>query len=360
MPKELIEIESLTVEGEGLGKDKKGQPHFIPFSIPGEKFVVSEGLLERKGSGSLDRVSPVCPVFHACGGCDYLHIDYPRQLIEKMKLLEFYFKKSGLPLDRVQPIRPSPSPLFYRNRVHLKVEADRLGFYKRKTHELVDVEKCFLAHPKLNEALYQIRKEQEMLEHKSLELGLEGDAVVKRWDCLQGESGFRQVNGAQNDFLKASLQEKIQQSSPQKVLELYCGNGNLTFSYLDHVETVLAVDSSRNAIDEARRQGKEKLTFLVEEINAALIAKLSSSFLNQMDTVVLDPPRLGMGPLICNFLFPKVKNIFYVSCSLVSFCRDAKLLQERGFLIQWVQPIDMFPQTRHLELLAAFQKNDSF
>ena len=136
------------------------------------------------------------------------------------------------------------------------------------------------------------------------------------------------------------------------MLELYCGDGNLTFAYRPHEGRIIAVDSSRAAIEKAHKLDDgigAGIEFLQMHIDGTLAGKLPADFKNEYDTLILDPPRGGTD--LTSHVHRNVKNIIYVSCSPSTFVRDVRSLEE-GFSFETIQAIDMFPQSRHVELVA--------
>ncbi|MCD6320327.1 MAG: 23S rRNA (uracil(1939)-C(5))-methyltransferase RlmD [Candidatus Desulfofervidaceae bacterium] len=167
-----IKIEKLVFGGWGLGK-YKGKVVFVPYVLPEE--VVEVALTKEKKnyafarlieiiSPSPERQSPPCPYFTVCGGCDYQHIPYSLQTEVKQKLFQEEFTRlTGLEItELLKPMFPSPSHLFYRNRVQLKVEREgykiKIGFYKRDSRELVAVDKCLLAEKLINQTISALQE----------------------------------------------------------------------------------------------------------------------------------------------------------------------------------------------------------
>jgi 23S rRNA (uracil1939-C5)-methyltransferase len=139
----------------------------------------------------------------------------------------------------------------------------------------------------------------------------------------------------------------------QSVLELFAGSGNFTEPLSRLGATVLAVELQEEAV----RKLKSFESVVVYERNLfhQKDVETLASELPDYSVLFLDPPREGC-PHLKSFLLPKLQQVYYVSCDLESFVRDAKQLQRASFVLQSVQPVDMFPQTPHIELLAKFQR----
>ncbi len=148
----------------------------------------------------------------------------------------------------------------------------------------------------------------------------------------------------------------------EKVLELYCGDGNLTFSYLPYVDRVVACDASEPALEVARAERERveptppyRTTFLTSAVGPRTLGKAPPDFRSAYDTLVLDPPRAGIGSTLRAFLHPNLRTILYVACSPTAFSVDVQVLRKDFSLVEIV-PIDMFPQTHHVELVARFER----
>lgn len=250
--------------------------------------------------------------------------------------------------EQVKEPMGAKNPLGYRSRVQLHRGPDGFGFYQRNTHKVIPVDHCEVAHPKISARM-------ENLDSKtgSIELFLDeaGEVQVSH---RRGDNPFSQVNPEQNEVLRRKVSEAMEGSS--QVLELYSGSGNLTGAYADQVRSVFAFEGDEKAVEEARKRwGREGVMFVADNIDAGLARKLPTGFREQYDTLLLDPPRQGTGFDLGELVHENLKRICYVSCSPISFSKDVQSLKEH-FRFQSVQIIDMFPQTRHMELLAVFSR----
>ena len=161
-----LHIERLVYGGKGLGRHNN-MVVFVPDVITGEKVLVevrtrkkdyAEAELIEIIKPSPHRITPACPIYHECGGCQWMHMDYPFQVQAKREVVAETLKR-GLKTEdiAVPPLIPSSTPLNYRQRVQFKVQYEngsyQIGYYKRETHQLVDVDECLLLRPLLNKAL---------------------------------------------------------------------------------------------------------------------------------------------------------------------------------------------------------------
>lgn len=363
-----IEIKRVGLEGQGVGYDEEGNIYFVPQTLPGDHVRVGFGTLKKYRdatllevlSTSLQTVKSECKYFHQCGGCDWLNWKYEEQLKAKEEILRHVLERGTLTPEKFLPMLGAKNTLGYRNRIQLKARGKEIGFFKRHTHDIIDLESCAVAHPKLNAHLAKMRATRTFDKPTRVELFInESGEVVESLDAQSGAQGFAQINDEQNENLKNLLKKHIEESNSKQVLELYAGDGNLTFAYLPLVKQVLAFDFSAPAIQTARERrdalGEEgkKVSFFKDMVDAKLKAKLPEDFVKSYDTIVLDPPRSGAGDFLDKFLHANVKTIIYVSCSPVAFSQDVQAFK-KDFKLEQIQPIDMFPQTRHIEFVAKF------
>ncbi len=167
MKKFEVLIESVGFKGYGVARIH-GKVVFIPYTMTGdrawievieEKKNYSKGRLIQILNPSPWRTNPLCTRFGSCGGCHWQHIDYSRQCKIKKEILEDLLKRIG----RLKEIPPpsvihSPQPYGYRVRVQLKAKGKRLGYYQEKSHRVVDIQTCPIAHPLINQLLSIIRE----------------------------------------------------------------------------------------------------------------------------------------------------------------------------------------------------------
>src|SRR5213592_994334 len=161
-----LRIEDVAFGGNGVAR-QQGKAVFVPYTIEGEivsaeivrekkQFAEAE-LVEVKRS-SPDRVAPKCPYFGRCGGCAYQHIDYQHQLAIKWRQLRDALQRIGKLKDiPMRPIIPSPRPYAYRNRITVHAQDGVIGFFRRDSHTLLDIERCPISRDEVNRALAELR-----------------------------------------------------------------------------------------------------------------------------------------------------------------------------------------------------------
>lgn len=334
-----LRIERLVYGGDGLGF-VSGMPVFVPMTVPGD--LIECGLVKRSrgfATGRLlrvierspNRVLPKCGHFGRCGGCQWQHIDYASQLLWKQLILEEQLIRIGkIKEPNVLPSIPSPKIWNYRSRIKLHKGADGgLGFYAMGTHDLIEIKECLIA---------------------------DTDAVRRVPEF------FTQVNIEQNENLKTEIAGIVKALAPRNVLELYCGSGNLTFPLCGLVEEITAGDSDRDAVSYA-----EKLALKKKVANVRFICQPAKAVMNHaaknmkgLELLIVDPPRNGCMEIIEGTLRLRPEHIIYVSCNPSTLARDVGSLVKGRYELVSSQPIDMFPQTFHIEsinLLSVRTKN---
>src|SRR6266446_9314159 len=161
-----LKIEDVAFGGKGVARDE-GKAVFIPFTIDSER-VTAKIVREKKQfaeaelveliDSSPHRVPPECPYFGRCGGCSYEHMSYAQQLKTKMRQVEQAMRRIGrLTEPAMRPMVASPLPYGYRNRITVHAQDEIVGFYRRDVHQLMDIERCPIAMPEVNDSLTQLR-----------------------------------------------------------------------------------------------------------------------------------------------------------------------------------------------------------
>lgn len=349
-----LTIEKLIHGGSGVGTFE-GKKIFVPFTAPGDVVEAritkdhgnfAEAELVRVISASTERVSPLCPVFGRCGGCQWQHLSYASQLKWKRAIVVESLNRIGkLELksaeELVLPTQASPKQWHYRNRIQLHVRQEKVGFYAPKTNEVVEFSECFIAHEQLNAELNE----------KRVEISQRDRGIQLR---LDESTFFTQVNTEQNEFLRSELMAWVKTLPHQKVLELYAGGGNFTFALAEAAQEVIACDIDVQAINLAKKRQSELKTAENIQFEAVSSEKLVEKLQKQrisLDGVVLDPPRKGASEVLPQVVQLQPQWMIYISCDPATFARDIKGLALAGYHLKKVQPLDMFPQTFHVEVM---------
>lgn len=387
LPNKIAEGLRLTLTGiahggEAIGRHK-GEVVFVAGGIPGEEISVDlyrerpgllRGTIRDVLLPSSHRVTPPCPYFGYCGGCQWQHIAYGRQLALKARIVAEQLQHiGGLSDPAVCETLASPKQWHYRN--HVRFSAGRhghLGFTRPRSHRFLAVDRCLIAHPKINDVLHLVQGRGSGLHQVVMRVGentgnfllyppleLPHRSTVSHTELheqLLGHrfyvslSSFFQVNTVQAERLARLVIERLALTGREVVIDAYCGVGTFAILLAEHARRVIGVEESSSAIKNAKRNAAESanVSFVAAKTEDAL-PKLAE----QVDAVVLDPARAGCAPAVIDALARlHPAKIVYVSCDPATLARDLRLLCQCGYRLAEVQPVDMFPQTYHIESVA--------
>lgn len=406
-----LRLTAMAHGGSALGRHE-GQVIFVPYAIPGE--LVRVEILESRArwararllevlEPSDHRVEPPCPYFgpDQCGGCHFQHIDYEAQAELKREIvIDQLARVGGVHAANVHQIIGAAEPWEYRNHAQFSVSPEgRLGFLTMDTHHVVPVEECLILDPLLDELWVALDMEWPQLRHLSLRCGsatgdqmavfeldhyedfdievdipvscvillADGEAVVLMGNAYLTEhvagrdyrisaASFFQVNTAGAEALVHLVRETLSPSGDDVLVDLYCGVGLFGLALADQVGRVIGIEADSSAASDFRQnaQGLD-LVSLFEGKAQAILAKLQ----DRVDLMVLDPPRSGAGNNVIDEITRLgPRRIAYVSCDPATLARDARHLTERGYFLRKVQPVDLFPQTYHVESVSLFVRED--
>lgn len=377
-------IESLSNLGMGIGR-VDGWVVMVPFVIPGERVRArifrnfqnySDADLVEVLEASPDRVEPQCPLFTRCGGCQYQHISYARQLREKTGQVEDLLKKLGGIEHPVELAHGSPETYHYRSKItphYNRPERDGsqpIGFlqYGRR-NQIIDVELCPIATKAINEALPEARAEARRAGGKKrrqrggtllMRDVLEGvvndpqEIVSERVGSLtfQFKAGeFFQNNPFILPEMVAHVAREASAEGARYLVDAYCGVGLFALSTAKSFESVAGVEISEPAVRWAQANckisGIHNVRFVIGKAEAIFNGL---KFPADETAVVIDPPRKGCDASFREQLMAfRPQRLVYVSCDPATQARDLKEFIEGGYQITRVQPFDLFPHTRHIE-----------
>lgn len=344
-----VRIDRINRFALGVAESPYG-PVRVPCTLPGEEVRIrlltrKHGIWEAELSEVIHpsplRVPAPCQHFARCGGCDLQQMDYDSQLKLKNEWVQSALHK--IQVGMLSDISPSPSPFGYRNRITLHHDKKAWGFYRRHSHTLETVRHCPIASTALNHRLSQLC-DNVLQGPESFELR-EDDAT-----------SFVQVNSAMNALLIQEVLRATAGNRRQRILELYAGAGNFTFALAAQCREIIALEGNADAVNQAELRLKNlqqaKISFVQREILAGVHEWIEQA--ERFDTIVCDPPRGGLGAVAA--LLPRLgaTRIVHISCDLDAFVRDAHNLIHQGFSLRTVTPLDMFPQTRHMEIVGEF------
>jgi len=361
-----LNIQDIAFGGEGVGRVDDFVV-FVPFVIVGETVVAeitevkkqfARAKLLRVEQASPERVAPECRYFTQCGGCQYQHLAYAAQLRIKQKQIADLFERVGkFSPEVVAPVLPCPAPYGYRNRIMIRSQwngaAKKLviGFIRADNNFAEDIEECKIAEPALNDQIKYVRANPPPKGGLKVVLRVQPE----NWEVPR-DSFFQN-----NFFLLPKLIETVRgflrAGGARQLIDLYCGVGFFGIEAADVVDTFTGVEYDQSAIAAARQNAAaRKITngeFIAAKAEAALPGLLKK-FPAAQTAVLLDPPRKGCWPELLKLLRQtRPAQVIYVSCHPATMARDLNILCAEGvFRLVQLQPLDMFPQTQHVECVA--------
>ncbi|MCX8157871.1 MAG: class I SAM-dependent RNA methyltransferase [Verrucomicrobiae bacterium] len=361
-----VEVEDLAFGGEGVARCQDFVV-FIPFVIPGERVRVevvevkknfARARLLEVMAPSPARVAPPCPYFGDCGGCQYQHIQYARQLELKHKqVMDLLERIGGVTRAQVEPVAACPQPYGYRNRIMVRSQWNKqaqrlvLGYLGADNRRVVDVEQCLIADPRLNEQLLEARRHPPPRGGLKVVLRLEPEG----WEVPP--DSFFQTNFHALPLLVEAVRRCLQEGGAEYLVDAYCGVGFFALSCADLVQHFLGVEVDVAAVRAARRNARQRDIRNGEFFAARtedLLPDILLRYAPERTAVVLDPPRTGCpAPSLELLRRQRVRQIIYISCHPAALARDLNILCAGGvYELVRVRPVDMFPQTQHVECVA--------
>ena len=367
---------------------------------------------------SPDRIEPACPHFGACGGCALQHFDAAPAGRWKHALVVEALARRGLPTDIVRPLTAiAPGARRRADLTAIRRQNDViLGFNARESHQVIDVTACPVLKPGIVRLLAPLRAllagllataERAEIIINATETGLDlllvsdvkieatgyqaiaafaethdlarisrqakksgpPETIAERRAPMAPFGGVR-VALPPGAFLQASAEGEASllacvidiAGAAKRIADLYCGCGTFTLPLATHTKAerapkVWGFDGNADAIAALSNAAKAaRLSHLSAECRDLERRPLAVRELDEFDAVVFDPPRAGAKAQALTLAQSSVPRIAAVSCEPGSFARDAAILTEGGYRLDWVQPVDQFPWTPHVELAGSFSR----
>lgn len=363
-----VTIESMAHGGDGVAR-RDGKAVFVGGAIPGDRVIIDitedkgrfeRGVVVELVEASADRVTPVCPHFDSCGGCQWQMAEHRAQLDWKREVVRSQLAHIGRIDADVAPTEAPSPPVGYRNRMDFRVVDGRPALLRKGSHDTVSITECHLLIPPLAIAFDHLGPIDG--ERLTLRGGVNTGEILVLVDDADGVlhervaghtfqitgRAFFQVNTAGAERL-VSLVDNIV-GPVATMVDAYAGGGLFAATVGATADSVIAIESNQTAIED----------LAVNAPGTAVIEGKVEAGLGQVegaDAVVVDPPRQGLGRVVVDELVRIAPDtIAYVSCDPASFARDARLFVDAGYTLGAVTPVDMFPQTYHVELVAGFAR----
>lgn len=413
-----LTLDSVAFGGDALTR-RDGKVYFVADALPGETVTAEiyqdkerfakARVLTRVTAPSYAVPAP-CPYAARCGGCQWQRVPYAMQEKWKAGFIEDALQRiGGIPAGSYPFVmHGSPETSHYRNRIDVKwqVATDgsvRIGYFAKSSHDLVAIEKCWIADERINQVLWSCLKlkfpKRERIFQTSLEFQVIADdrvlvsgqdipagfwqdfneaiqghvelssklivnrpdfVLLEEWDGIRFHTRagqFQQVNLPANRFLRAWVRDFARQHKVQHAVDLYCGSGNLSLALARDGVRIFGVEAFAPSIEAAVYNVKDNnLTAQYAAGDAQDIRQLFPN-LPAPDLLIVDPPRRGMAEAVESLLQLTAKRIIYVSCDPNTLARDLKNMMSAGYALEEVKGLDFFPQSYHIETVCILKKN---
>lgn len=385
VPRQYVRIELTDVahRGYAIGRADDGRVVLAAYGIPGEDVVVE--VTERHESylagrvvevlrAAPSRVAPPCRYYERCGGCQWQHVAYDEQLRLKERVVRETLRRiGGLDDPPVRPTIGAEPPWAYRNQVRFTVWWGDIGFIGGPNHRFVRVDECLIADPEVNAVIPKLQGRVPGAKQVMIRVGANtGDVLIQpslhRYEHLALESGqkhfreamlgqefqvaassFFQVNTPQAETLVRLVGEGLGLGPDDVLIDAYAGVGTFARLLAPDVARVVAIEEAASAVEDAK---VNLLGFENVDVVPGAVERILPG-LDRADAVLLDPPRAGCQRAVIEAIIAKrPARVAYVSCEPATLARDLALLVEGGYELRHVQPVDMFPQTHHIECVA--------
>ncbi len=373
---------ALVSGGSCIAHLEDGRVVFVAYAVPGE---LVEATVEKVESDyinavatnvlepSAERIEARCPLFGECGGCQLQHMTYAAQLSAKEEIVREQLRRIGhIDPSVVRPIVGAKEPWAYRNHVRFSTGSKfgDVGFISRRGRGLLRVDECPIAAPEVNALLPTLQGKGAGLHQLQVRLSAEtgstlifpalpGMAVstgqraylerLGGHNFIVSQSAFFQVNHAQAEEMVRLVGEALPERG-RVLVDAFAGVGTFAVIFADRFERVIAIEESNSAMKDAKENVTDTpnvrlRTGKVEEILPLLDAA--------PDAILLDPPRPGCHRAVLDSIIAfRPGVVVYVSCNPATLARDLRILADGGYAIESVTPLDMFPQTGHIECVS--------
>ena len=366
-------VRDLTSDGRGVVSHPDGRTFFVPGVWLDE--VAEIRVVGRQGKVGLGQVITLkkadpqrreAPCRHHgdssdhCGGCPWMFMPYEAQSAAKVRRLKSTIQGLGDSTTQLDALLVAPDELGYRNRAQLKTDGSKLGYVAAGTRTLIDVTACPILSASNREVLASLRKalpnptwraRKQDWQTIDLDDNLEEPSLNKRLP-------FRQGNSQQNAVMREWLAQTIASISPDApVLELFAGSGNFTEVLATHFKTVVAVEGDQQALQQLSYVAPDRIQAHALNLFSLPAVEAWISEQEGIRALVLDPPREGL-KVRAPFLgaLKELETVIYVACDIATWARDCKDFLAKGFRLARVTPLDLFPQTPHLEVLSVLTR----
>lgn len=397
----MIEITELDHNGRGIGR-LNNKIVFVENSLPNEIVKIRiekekknfiEASVDSYIKCATNRIKSPCPYFESCGGCDLLHLSYNDQLIFKQNKINNIINKYLKYDFKINNIVGSKNNFYYRNKTTFQINGD-IGFFKKKSYDIIPIEKCLISSNLINESIKYLKKlelkyinkitckssNSELMiiietskeninidpiceiatsiyiKHNNKYLLKHGKQYITEYldnyKYIVSPDSFFQINLDVANKLYNKIKEYV--GTNNNVLDLYCGTGSIGI-FVSENNNVIGIEINKSAVKDAFENAKlnniNNIDFLCEDSEKAI-----NNIKIKPNIIIADPPRSGLTNETINNIFKlDINTMIYVSCDPMTLVRDLNILSKK-YKIEEITPFDMFPNTKHVECLVLLKK----
>ena len=331
----------------------------VEIKITNEKKNYSEAIVTNYLKKSNNRSNNICKYYDKCGGCNIMHMNYDEQLKFKQSKIENIVNKYLHEEITINDIVKSDNQFYYRNKVTFHEKNNKIGFYDKKSNNIIEIDSCMLLDNTLNNEINSTDKNH-------LIIRTNGNKILKDSNdkllCQIGNTkynlsleSFFQINNNVTKKMYDKIKEYANPTLNDIVYDLYCGVGTIGIYLADTCNKVYGIEINEKAILDAKETMKlNNLNNLV--FYAGSVDKTISKIKDKPSIIVVDPPRAGLdNKTIQTILNLEPKKVVYTSCDPMTLVRDLKILSEK-YIIKEITPFDMFPNTYHVENVCLLER----
>lgn len=382
-----VTIEKIVPRGLGIAFVEDATV-FVSLSAPGDRLRVRIARVKKNTlfanvldiiSASPLRTEPACEYYGKCGGCDMQHIKYDAQLAAKAEIVRDCLVRLGkVDADPEIEMISSPLPFAYRSRARWQLDrkSQRIGYFRKESHSVIDVTACPIITPGLDSGFQFLRNSIDWAAVSSDPSEVDAASDGQRISLFSKArteptaelsvtiGGFTYQYSAETFFqANRSMIERLIDAavggySGKNALDLYCGVGLFSVPLAGHFSRVTAVEENRSAAKFAKSNVVSSGQENVKVVNKSVERYMADSTFGPLDLIVLDPPRSGVANgVIESVIKARPANISYISCEPSILARDLRVLLDAGYTIEKVTALDMFPQTHHIETVIRLRAN---
>lgn len=421
-------IEDLTDEEKGVSK-KDGLVYFIDNAKLDDTVTIKnikdkKRFIEAETDSVLKksrfRIKSKCKFYEKCTGCTFQDLEYIKEKDFKKNKLINNLKRIGniqdLDEKDIDVITLDENILNYRNKLTLKVKENKLGYFKRQTNDIVEIDECVAANENINKVIKElknidlkyvkeivIRSIQDKMQieielkdsykvdnkpkesfknlenikeiseiyvkYKDKKNKVQRDILYKKEDFVISfldnkfkirTDSFFQVNTNMAEKVYKDIKDEIVKNENSKstiLIDLYSGVGVSSIIFSDIFKKIVSIELNEEAIKDAKENVKLNNKENIEIIQGKAEEEILKLQIPEKSFVFVDPPRKGLtNEIVDKINESNVKDVIYMSCNSTTLARDLKRFKSYNYNIKQIKLYDMFPRTMHFETIVLMSR----